>query len=414
MTKKRVVILGAGYAGMLATLRLAGKVKAGEVEVTLVNASDIFTERVRMHQVASNQSVRKYPIVGFLRGKSVDFLQGRVIAIDVNLRQVIVQSANGEQLLPYDNLIYALGSYVDRSRIAGVQDYAYSLDKDSVAQLHEVLPEVITKKGRFIVVGSGLTGIEAATEFAERYPQLRVMLLTRGELGDDLSTKGQVYLRKRFAELNIDVMENTSVERVNENSLLTTNGDTIAFDICLWSAGFAVPQLAKQAGIAVNEVGQVWIDDKLRSLSHPEIFAVGDSSALIPSTGLSLRMACATAMPMSAHAVDNLIALYNDKVPESFAFGYALRCISLGRRVGLVQLVNADDTPKERIITGRLGATIKEGIVKFTIWALRWERRLPGAYFWAHSIKAQSNRTTHNNDNEEQVAPWKSLNNTAR
>jgi NADH dehydrogenase FAD-containing subunit len=149
----------------------------------------------------------------------------------------------------------------------------------------------------------------------------------------------------------------------------------------------------------------------MRSISHPEIFAVGDSSVFEDYVGLNMRMACATAMPMAAHAVDNLITMQNGNTPKPFAFGYVLRCISLGRRDGLVQFVEPDDTPKERIITGRLGAFIKELIVVSTIVMPHWERRLPGLYFWVKSIKGQSKQ---DHDYQKQVPSWNSLNNSAR
>lgn len=409
MTKKQVVILGAGYAGLLTTVRFAGQVNTDEVEITLVNASDTFAERVRMHQIAGNQKVRQHGIEDVLRNKEVTFVQGWVTAIDTELRYVNVKTNEGENLLTYDNLVYALGSYSDRSQVAGAKEYAYSLDMDSIAELHTILPRVVAKNGRFVVVGSGLTGIEAATEFAEQYPQLQVSLVTRGELGDDLSAKGQAHLRKRFAELKIEVLEHTSIDSISEKALLTAHDQLISFDICLWSAGFGVPQLAKQADIAVNDKGQVWVDEMLRSISHPEIFAIGDSATLLPSARMSLRMGCVTAMPMGGHTAENLLALYNEDTLKPFAFGYMVRCMSLGRRDALVQMVTADDTPKEQIITGRLGVMIKELIVKSTIWGLY----SPSLVAWRRSKKAQSSDTIHQNDGEK-VTSWNSLNNTAQ
>ena len=410
-TKKRIVILGAGYAGLLASVRLAGKVKAKDVHITLINASSDFVERVRMHQVATNQSIKKHPIDGFLRGKAVDFIRGWVTGIDPTKREVHLKTDDDELHIEYDNLVYALGSHIDRSRVEGAQEFAYSLNADSVAKLHEVLPEVVNKQGKLAVIGGGLTGIEAATEFAETYPQLQVSLLTRGGLGDNLSQKGKVHLYKVFARLGIQIHEHVSVERIEQYTIHLQDNDVSEFDICLWSAGFAVPQLAKQSGITVNHSGRVIIDAEMRSVSHPEIFAIGDSSVFADHVGLQTRMSCATAMPMGAHAVDNLVELYKDRELKPFAFGYILQCISLGRHDALIQLVESDDTPKDRIFTGRLGKFIKEIIVIYTIAMTRWERRFPGLYTWAKSIEGKSTQVSLN---QEQVTAWNSLNNTAQ
>jgi len=410
-TKKRIIILGAGYAGLLASVRLAGKVKAKDVHITLINASSEFVERVRMHQVATNQEIKKHPIEGFLRGKVVDFVQGWVTGINSAKREVYLKADNGEQHIEYDNLIYALGSHIDRSRVEGAQEFAYALNADSVAKLHQVLPAVLEKHGKLAVIGGGLTGIEAATEFAETYSQLQVSLLTRGGLGDNLSQMGRAYLHKVFARLGIQIHEYVSVERIEQNTIRLQDNHAVEFDICLWSAGFAVPQLAKQSGISVNASGQVVIDAEMRSVSHPEIFAVGDSAVFADHVGLKMRMACATAMPMGAHAVNNLVELHKGRELKPFAYGYLLQCISLGRHDALVQLVEADDTPKDRIFTGRLGKFIKEMIVIGTIAMTRWERRFPGLYTWAKSIEGKPTQTSLN---QEQVSTWNSLNNTAQ
>src|SRR5258707_13766737 len=106
--KTRIVVIGAGYAGLLLTVRLAGKTKGEVVEITLVNASDSFVERLRLHQYATNQAIKQRPITELLRGTGVQFMQGQVMSLDTRLHQVIVQTANGEQRVSYDNLVYAL------------------------------------------------------------------------------------------------------------------------------------------------------------------------------------------------------------------------------------------------------------------------------------------------------------------
>src|SRR5690348_9934121 len=110
----KIVVIGAGYAGMLTTVRLAGKVKrqirSGDVAITLVNAADAFMERVRLHQFVANQPLPHRPITRILRGTGVAFLCGMATGIDVARRTVQVQTDTGVQLIPYDNLVYALGS----------------------------------------------------------------------------------------------------------------------------------------------------------------------------------------------------------------------------------------------------------------------------------------------------------------
>ena len=157
--------------------------------------------------------------------------------------------------------------------------------------------------------------------------------------------------------------------------MLTSDGQRFESDVTVWAGAFGVPSLAREAGIAVNRIGQIIVDPYLRSVSHPEIFAVGDAAA----TGL--RMACATAMPIGAHAADNLTAVLRGNPLKPFRFGFGGRCISLGRHDGLIQMVNSDDSPREFIFTGRTAAFFKETICRYAYYSLPLERLIPGFYY---------------------------------
>lgn len=196
------------------------------------------------------------------------------------------------------------------------------------------------------------------------------------------AAKARRYLRQRFAQLGVDLIERTAVARVDADGLVTTDGRRLPADAVLWTAAFSVPPLARDAGLAVDDAGRLLVSTDLRSLSHPQVFGVGDAAAVVERDGVPIRMACATAMPIGAHAADNINALLAGKALKPFTFRYALQCISLGRHAGLVQWVDGHDRPKERIITGRLGALVKESICRYTLYSLLLERRLPGIFFW--------------------------------
>src|SRR5437016_5601506 len=92
-----VVIIGGGYAGVLATVRLAGKLRRQPVKLTLVSASDVLVERVRLHQFAANLALKRRPLVDILRGTGVNFVQGTVTRLDPARRTVEVQTATETQ-----------------------------------------------------------------------------------------------------------------------------------------------------------------------------------------------------------------------------------------------------------------------------------------------------------------------------
>src|SRR6266568_6002719 len=165
----RILVIGAGYAGLLFTMRLAGKVARQNVHLTLVNESDTFTERPRLHQFATNQEVQWRSLPQMLRRKNIQFIQGRVTSIDPAHHEIVVEGREPPQHGEYNYLVYALGSVTDRKSVPGVVQYAYTLAPSgplSAAALRETLPSVEAKHGHVVICGGGPTGIETAAEVA--------------------------------------------------------------------------------------------------------------------------------------------------------------------------------------------------------------------------------------------------------
>ncbi len=213
------------------------------------------------------------------------------------------------------------------------------------------------------VVGAGLTGLETATELAETYPRLATTLVTAGTVGADLSDRGAAHVRRVCARLGVRLVERAAVTEVRADGLTLADGTDEAADVVVWTAGFAVGDLAARAGLAVDAHGRVLVDPALRSTSHPDVVAVGDAAAAVRTDGSVVRMACATAMPAAQHAARTVAALLAGDEPRPWRFRYAVRCVSLGRRDGLLQVVHADDRPRALVLTGRAAARVKEAIV---------------------------------------------------
>jgi len=214
--------------------------------------------------------------------------------------------------------------------------------------------------GRVVVVGGGLTGIEAASEIAESFENLDVAIAVRAQLGDWLSPAGRAHLRGTFDRLGVTVHENARVTSVGATAVLTDDGATIPADVTVWAAGFAVHPIAAASSLAVTDRGQILVDETMRSVSHPDVYAVGDAALAHGPVGNSLRMSCASGIPMSWQAADSLVArLTGGRLPRT-PLGYVHQCISLGRRDGLIQMVTTDDRARSFAPGGRLAARYKE------------------------------------------------------
>ncbi len=358
----RIVVLGAGYSGQMAA-RLAAR--AEDVSVTLVNERDHFVERVRLHQLASGQELRPRPLAELLRGTGIHLVVDRVTAIDLDGKSVVLA---GGDTLPYDTLVYALGSRTDLGAVPGAAEHAHTV---AVAEEAERLRTRLGDGGVVTVVGGGLTGIEAATELAERHPELKVRVVTAGPVGAGLSEKGRRHLRRVFGRLGIEAREDARVTEVRADGVVLADGTHVASDLVVWTTGFTVPAIAAEAGLATDGRGRVVVDETLRSTTHPDVYAVGDAAAVRMPGGQELRMACATGLPAAQQAVRALLARRAGREPKPFRFRYVNQCISLGRRDALVQFVDRYDRPKEAVLTGRFAALYKEAVVRTAFAAQR-------------------------------------------
>ncbi|MCX2182101.1 FAD-dependent oxidoreductase [Streptomyces sp. SKN60] len=371
----RIVVLGAGYTGAVAAGRIAKRLHRGDVTITLVNPEPDFVERVRLHQVAAGQDLKPRPFAEMFAGTGVQLRLGHVTAVDVDRKTVSVTGADGQDdgrpaELPYDTLVYALGSGWNDGGVPGAAAHAHEVSsRPGALRLRERLAAL--GAGRtVVVVGGGLTGLEAATEIAEARPDLDVALAARGVLGDWLSAKGRAHLRKVVDGLGITVHEHTAVAEVTVDRVITADGTAVPADVTVWTTGFAVRPIAEATTLRLTDRGQIVVDGTMRSVSHPDVYAVGDAAMAIGPNGKPLRMSCASGVPMAWQAADAIAArLAGTKVPQ-VAIRYFQQCISLGRKEGLIQFVTADDRAVDRALTGRVAALYKELICKGAAWGV--------------------------------------------
>ncbi|MFE5882264.1 NAD(P)/FAD-dependent oxidoreductase [Streptomyces hydrogenans] len=366
----RIVVLGAGYTGAVAAGRLAKRLHRDDVTLTLVNPEADFVERVRLHQVAAGQDLAPRPFDQVFAGTGVELKLARVAAVDVERKAVTVEGAAGREELAYDSLVYALGSGWNHGGVPGVAEHAHEVSsRPGALRLRERLAAL--EAGRpVVVVGGGLTGLEAATEIAEARPDLDVALVARGAFGDWLSEKGRGHLWKVARRLGVTVHEHAAVAAVGADRVTTVAGDDIPADVTVWTTGFAVHPLAEATGLELAADGRIAVDATMRSVSHPDVYAVGDAAMALGPGDKPLRMSCASGVPMAWQAADALAARLTGAEVPRVGIRYAQQCVSLGRGEALIQFVTADDRAKEKALTGRFAARYKEFICKAAAWGV--------------------------------------------
>ncbi|MBT2546468.1 FAD-dependent oxidoreductase [Streptomyces sp. ISL-44] len=369
--KHRIVVLGAGYAGAYVAGTLARRLSPADTEITVVNAVPDFVQRLRLHQLAAGQEIEAPQLADVFAGTGIRLRLARVTAVDPERRVVAVADADGGGELGYDTLLYALGSHGADHGVPGVAEHAFDVaGRPSALRLRERLDSLSKRDegGSVLVVGDGLTGIETATEIAESRPGLSVTLVARGELGARLSAGARGHLRRACDRLGITVLEHTSVKAVEATRVLCVDGTAPASDATVWTAGFVVNPIAAAAGLEVTDSGRIVVDRTMRSLSHPNVYAVGDSAYAIGDNGRPLPMSCASAGYTGVQATAAIVGrLTGRKIPNT-KLDYHGNHISLGRRDGILQMADHKAQAKPKYMGGRKAARIKAGILKMSLW----------------------------------------------
>ncbi|NUP41842.1 MAG: FAD-dependent oxidoreductase [Streptomyces sp.] len=370
--KHRIVVLGAGYAGAYVAGNLARRLSPADTDITVVNSEPDFVQRMRLHQLATGRQIKAPKLADVFAGTGIRLHLARVTAVDPERQAVAVANADGGGELGYDTLVYALGSHGDDHGVPGAAEHAFDIAaRPSALRLRERLDSLGRRDeaGNVVVVGDGLTGIETATEIAESRPGRSVTLVARGELGSRLSAGARSHLRQACDRLGITVLEHTSVEAVEATRVLCADGTALASDATVWTAGFAVNPIAAASGLEVTENGRIVVDRTMRSVSYPNVYAVGDSSYAIGDNGRPLPMSCASAGYTGRQAVEAIVGRLTGRKIANTKLVYAYNHISLGRRDAILQMVDDEGQAKPKHMGGRNPARIKAGILKMSLWA---------------------------------------------
>ncbi|MFJ3813780.1 NAD(P)/FAD-dependent oxidoreductase [Streptomyces sp. NPDC090056] len=364
-----VVVIGGGYAGVMAANRLT---RRDDVTVTLVNPRPSFVHRVRLHQLVggTGEAVFGYPEV---LGGRVRLVVGSAVRIDTAGRRV--ELADGGTV-GYDHLVYAVGSGSADPGVPGAAEFARPLASLEEAERLRPALDAAPATAPVTVVGAGPTGIETAAELAEA--GRAVTLVCGGVLGPYLHCRGRRSVARRLDRLGVAVLDGpgTRVTEVTRATVRLADGRELPSAVTVWTAGFGVPDLAARSGLSTDALGRLLTDETLTSVDDERVVAAGDSAA--PS-GLPLRMSCQAAIPLGARAADTVLARIAGERPEPLNELFAGQCISLGRQEGIFQFARRDTAVRFHI-DGRAGAKLKEKVCAGIVGHLAGEADDPGSY----------------------------------
>jgi NADH dehydrogenase FAD-containing subunit len=363
--KTQVVVIGGGYAGVLAANRLTQR---DDVAVTLINSRSTFVERIRLHQLVggSNDAVVDYRDV---LAKDVRLMVETATRINASERSVTLAKGG---TVNYDYLVYAVGSGSAEPRVPGAAEFAYPIASLEEAERLRAAIGAAPATAPVTVVGAGPAGIETAAELAELGHN--VTLVCGEVLGPYLHPRGRRSVAKRLAKLGVTVLDGpgATATAVTRDAVQLSSGRKLPSTVTIWTAGFGVPDLAARSGLSTDALGRLLTDETLTSVDDVRIVAAGDS---VSPSDMPFRMSCQAAGPLGAHAADTVLSRIAGGQPSPVAIGFVGQCISLGRRAGIFQFSHTNDSAMGVHLGGRPGAKLKEFICWGTIKQLADEAR---------------------------------------
>ncbi|QTG82570.1 NAD(P)/FAD-dependent oxidoreductase [Arthrobacter crystallopoietes] len=360
-----VVVIGGGYAGVIAANRLSTN---PDLRITLINPRRAFVERIRLHQRVAGSHDAVVDLSEVL-APSVQIAVDTVKRIDAG-SQTLEQGGGTTR---YDYLIYAVGSHSAAPVVPGAAEHAHPLGTlEQADALQRAL--AADPAAPVTVVGGGATGIETASELAELGRS--VTLVCGDELGPYLHPAARREVMRQMDRLGVTVLAGTGAQAtaVEHDAVRLADGRELPSGVTVWTAGFGVPDLAARSGLTTDAVGRLLTDETLTSVDDDHIVAAGDSAT--PS-GVPYRMCCASAQLLGAHAAGTVLRRVAGREPEPFSAPISGQCLSLGRRAGVLQLSRRDDTAIGVHVGGRLGAKIKESVSAGSVKGLGMMARRP-------------------------------------
>lgn len=326
--RKRLVIIGAGFAGMYAALsaarlRDAKGVSCEELEIALIAPQPTLVIRPRLYEPYPETLTA--PLGDVLKAIDVVFVRGTVEAVDAAARTLeIAAGATGQRdRLIYDRLVVATGSRLFRPPIPGLAEHAFSVDQldDAVALEHHLhgLRERPASQVRdtVVVAGGGFTGIEAATEMPARLravlgsdAKIRVVIVERADaIAPDMGPGPRRHIEKALRDLGVETRLGAGVAAINATGVALSNGERIESATAIWAAGIRAAPLTTQIPAERDNFGRLVVDQDLRIPDVAGVFATGDAAkAASDDVGHYALMSCQHATRLGAFAGNNAAA----------------------------------------------------------------------------------------------------------
>jgi NADH:ubiquinone reductase (H+-translocating) len=346
---KRILIVGAGFAGMYAALNAARLrdqqgVSPDSLEIALVAPEPRLVIRPRLYE--REPETLFAPLSELFDAVEVRYEQGRVEVIDADGMSVTIVGPDGmHRALRYDRLVLAAGSLGFKPDIPGLAEHGFSVDQidDAIVldrHLHALAKRAPSAaRDTVVVAGGGFTGIEVATEMPSRLREIlgpkanvRVIIVDRNEvIAPAMGPNPRPLIEQALRAEGVETRLGFGVSVLTETSVTLSDGQTIESATVIWAAGMRANPLTAQVKAERDRSGRLVVDRNLRVAEVPTVFAAGDTAqAVTDDLGHRALMSCQHANRLGASAGFNAAADLLGVPLEPYQQKNYVTCLDLG------------------------------------------------------------------------------------
>lgn len=333
--KPRILILGAGYGGMMTAVRFQKTNIDQYAEIILVNKHDYHYQTTWLHEPAAgtlHHDRTRLPINSIIDKNKIKFLIDTVVRIIPEEKKVILKNSE----LDYDYLVVGLGSEPETFGIPGVKEHAFAIRSvNSVRLIREHIEYMFAnynnKKEKkeedlsFVVAGAGFTGIEFLGELSERIPELCREYDVKRENVKIYSVEASTNVLPGFNEdlvkYAINLLEgrgivfkmNSPIQEVKKDSIILKGGEIIKARTIVWTTGVRGSTVLERSGFDTVR-GRIKVNKDLSLPGYDGVYVIGDSALFIDEkTGRPYPPTAQIAMQQSFTLADNIYAFITGK-----------------------------------------------------------------------------------------------------
>jgi len=346
-----VLVLGGGFAGSYVARHL------GPGGATIVNPANFMLYTPLLPEAAAGTIEPRHVTVPLRRMcPHADLVLGSAVSHDPERRIVHVRSEAGDFAIAYAELVIALGAVTRFPAVPGLREHALQLKDlgDAIRLRNHVLrqieladatPETAPERLTFVLAGAGFAGVEAIAELHELaadalrdHPRLagvepRWVLVDGGPriLGQTPEALAR-FAARTLGRRGIEILTGTSVQSVDADGLTLSDGRRIASRTVVWTAGVTPNPLLADLGLPLDERGRVPVDETLRVVGAPHVWALGDCAA-VPNEatpGETDPATCQHALRQARRLARNLRG-----TPRPYRYRTRGQMATLGRRHGI-------------------------------------------------------------------------------